>query len=678
MSTVFKRLANLQRGVRAAAPLMAALLLLAAGCESAPATNNSGAALPADTGAGVQDAAAADTSSGGTDAQASADAGASSDSAVAQDTAGSDGAAKDSLVGDSAVTDSTVADSAVSDSGLTDSSGADTGPKDSAAGDTAASDVKADADADAGPAFTCTTDSNCYGIVFSTCSTAKCVSGACVLSSAADGAACSVAGPCGGSGTCQLGQCAFTSACAPKACSPTALKCGDKITLSAASMGQSSFSSYPYPCASGNWSGADKVYDLASDSTQIAAIELAGTGTWTMAEIPAETLCNSNLCPHASPSKLQLGLQPKKARRLIIDSMGTGSVTLTVTCTTSNTGCGDGKCGPDEACWSCPKDCGACTTCGDGKCEITKLETCSSCTKDCGACKAPCPAGSTKGCAGNPCEACVCATDSFCCSTSWDSTCASECTSCNTLSCGDGKCTQEEKELGCVQDCPKTAGCGDGTCGGTETCSSCVKDCGMCPSKGVAVCGDKTCQSTENCATCPGDCGKCGDYACVCKNDGFCCKTKFDSTCATACGKCAGGPCPVSSCGDGLCNGGETCDSCSSDCGACKCGDGKCSVGEDCAKCPGDCGACKCGDGKCTTGEDCAKCPGDCGACKCGNGKCEPGETATSCAADCAIAYGCKGKCGKSSKEPDGTSCYCDDYCVESDDCCSDYTTYCP
>lgn len=444
-------------------------------------------------------------------------------------------------------------------------------------------------------------------------------------------------------------------------------------------MGSSVYSTYP--CAPGKWTGGDKVYDLASDTTQIAAIELAGTGTWTVGEISVETLCNSATCPHASGSKLQLGLQPKKVRRLIVDSQGGGSVTLSVTCSTSNTGCGDGKCGTDEACWSCPKDCGACTTCGDGKCDVTKMETCASCAKDCGACKAACPAGSTKGCKDNPCEACVCATDSFCCETSWDSVCAKECTSCNSLVCGDGKCAEEEKELGCVQDCPKAAFCGDGTCAGSETCTGCAKDCGMCAGKVSTYCGDNKCDSNENCAACPQDCGKCGDFACICKADSYCCNNKFDSTCNTACGKCAGGPCPVVSCGDGLCNGGETCDSCSSDCGVCKCGDSVCTANEDCSKCAADCGACKCGDGKCTAGEDCATCAGDCGGpCKCGNGKCEPGETATSCAADCGVSTGCKNKCGSSSpsKEADGTSCYCDDYCVENDDCCEDIATYCP
>jgi hypothetical protein len=44
-----------------------------------------------------------------------------------------------------------------------------------------------------------------------------------------------------------------------------------------------------------------------------------------------------------------------------------------------------------------------------------------------------------------------------------------------------------------------------------------------------------------------------------------------------------------------------------------------------------------CGDGSCNGNESCATCCMDCGVCavECGNGVCEEGETATTCAADC-------------------------------------------
>src|SRR5581483_6192234 len=77
-----------------------------------------------------------------------------------------------------------------------------------------------------------------------------------------------------------------------------------------------------------------------------------------------------------------------------------------------------------------------------------------------------------------------------------------------------------------------------------------------------------------------------------------------------------GGP---SACGNGVCDPGETCMSCSDDCGDCPqkppCGDGKCEPGEDACSCPQDChGAC-CGNEKCEGGESCTSCPGDCGQC---------------------------------------------------------------
>jgi hypothetical protein len=48
------------------------------------------------------------------------------------------------------------------------------------------------------------------------------------------------------------------------------------------------------------------------------------------------------------------------------------------------------------------------------------------------------------------------------------------------------------------------------------------------------------------------------------------------------------------SCGDTICNGDETCDSCPADCGICppECGDGTCDSSESCGTCPADCGTC--------------------------------------------------------------------------------------
>jgi hypothetical protein len=97
------------------------------------------------------------------------------------------------------------------------------------------------------------------------------------------------------------------------------------------------------------------------------------------------------------------------------------------------------------------------------------------------------------------------------------------------------------------------------------------------------------------------------------------------------------------SCGNGVCNAGESCSKCPQDCGACPppavCGDGTCASSESCQSCAADCGACpaSCGDGSCNGDETCASCSSDCGACPaaCGDGTCGGTETCSSCSTDC-------------------------------------------
>src|SRR5262245_50492870 len=68
-------------------------------------------------------------------------------------------------------------------------------------------------------------------------------------------------------------------------------------------------------------------------------------------------------------------------------------------------------------------------------------------------------------------------------------------------------------------------------------------------------------------------------------------------------------------CGNGRCDGSESCSSCPADCGACStCGDGVCDASESCGTCEHDCGTCRvsdvCGDGACTGSETCSACSG--------------------------------------------------------------------
>ena len=151
-------------------------------------------------------------------------------------------------------------------------------------------------------------------------------------------------------------------------------------------------------------------------------------------------------------------------------------------------------------------------------------------------------------------------------------------------------------------------------------------------------CGDGECNGEESCDTCATDCcavGTCGD--------GICSETESCADCLEDCGDCPG-------CGDRVCADDESCSSCPVDCGECPpsvCGDGTCDPTEDCAGCPDDCGACpvSCGDGTCDPVETCDNCPGDCGDCPpaCGDGRCNGLESCTDCPGDCGA---CPPSCG--------------------------------
>ncbi len=199
---------------------------------------------------------------------------------------------------------------------------------------------------------------------------------------------------------------------------------------------------------------------------------------------------------------------------------------------------------------------------------------------------------------------------------------------------------------------------------------SMMPSCAGCPPVGGGICGDFDVDPGEDCdhgfagsSACTPSC----EWACastqgfVCHGSGDLywrnqdCSESFALSCnGNGCWGVPGGavgcnsPPPPPSCPDGSCNGGETCSSCSADCGVCPppppgCGDGSCNGGETCSTCSADCGVCPppppwCGDGSCNGGESCSTCSADCGACPpgCdGDYVCEAGETAGSCPSDC-------------------------------------------
>lgn len=83
-------------------------------------------------------------------------------------------------------------------------------------------------------------------------------------------------------------------------------------------------------------------------------------------------------------------------------------------------------------------------------------------------------------------------------------------------------------------------------------------------------------------------------------------------------------------CGDGSCGGGETCTSCTMDCGACpvSCGNGACDTGETCSNCAGDCGTCT------------PTCSASCAGC-CDGTACLGGASSSSCGSGGAACVDC-------------------------------------
>lgn len=219
--------------------------------------------------------------------------------------------------------------------------------------------------------------------------------------------------------------------------------------------------------------------------------------------------------------------------------------------------------------------------------------------------------------------------------------------------CGDGICADDES----VESCPADCTCGNGDCDENESPESCPADCAL-PTE--ASCSGKCLSEYVNNAPCQcdefclgfGDC--CSDFEALCydvsipilcilnecnvggqcANDNGCatgiecladCDGDNSEQCVTACVDAAPnndkdevtdfGACAISegcigstmdSCGNGICDDGETSASCSEDC---KCGNGTCDDGESFIKCPADC---SCGNNVCEQSETPKSCPTDC------------------------------------------------------------------
>jgi hypothetical protein len=266
-----------------------------------------------------------------------------------------------------------------------------------------------------------------------------------------------------------------------------------------------------------------------------------------------------------------------------------------------------------------------------------------------------------------------------------------------------------------ITGCSSDADCDDGLyCNGSETCVDTICQAGTavdCPDDGLFCNGNEVCDEVNDECTHSGDpctsplmcyevddiCVECfGDEDCIdgepCTDD-FCdtgtgqCSNTWpscgpeDGCCAPG---CSGLDDPDCSCGNGVCEGGEDCDTCPLDCisgqgGTCAaCFKGVCNgdchprkEGPDCADCaPGYC----CGDGFCEGDEDGYNCEVDCGPPPfCGDENCDPSEDPCGCPADCGEPPSSEVDCGN------GMDDDCDSYtdCEDLPECAGDPVCTC-
>ena len=177
----------------------------------------------------------------------------------------------------------------------------------------------------------------------------------------------------------------------------------------------------------------------------------------------------------------------------------------------------------------------------------------------------------------------------------------------------------------------------------------------------AATCGDGVVECNEVCDTGALGGATCGDFGCG--GGTLACNGTCDGFDISGCTEC-----PVCD-NDGVCELGEDCVGCPSDCvsgeaAGAVCGNGVCEAGdgEDCVSCPSDCngqqggkpanrfccgdgdgsGPVGCGDARCSTGSfSCTDTPQLPGTFCCGLFACETGESCSNCALDCAVGELC-------------------------------------
>lgn len=197
--------------------------------------------------------------------------------------------------------------------------------------------------------------------------------------------------------------------------------------------------------------------------------------------------------------------------------------------------------------------------------------------------------------------------------------------------CGDNFCGQNENANNCATDCNPV--CGNNACEPTENFDTCTNDCKTptdCRNIQIGCPDDRSCAevaSTWQCIlTPPNDCRTFG-----CSEEiSFC--TDFDANSQFTCTS------EESSCGNSICETGETYVSCDADCDRpIVCGDNICDSSETFSSCVSDCiPPAVCGDDICQEPETAELCEQDCAlGARCGDSVCHISENEEACKTDC-------------------------------------------
>ncbi len=257
--------------------------------------------------------------------------------------------------------------------------------------------------------------------------------------------------------------------------------------------------------------------------------------------------------------------------------------------------------------------------------------------------------------------------------------------------CDDGVgCTDDACVAGACAFTPNAGNCDDGLyCNGSETCDAAL-DCqaGTPPDcdDGVACTDDwcdeigDTCLNSAEDSNCDDGLWCNGAETCDALAD---CLAGADPCPGQSCDE-VGDQCVTQTCNDnGVCEAGEDCNNCPSDCftgSGPGCGNGVCetSLGEDCVSCPQDCNGkqdgnpnsrycCGDGDGISPVGCEDGRCTADGNTCSdlpvspscCGDGYCEGTEDSYNCEIDC----GAPSYCDDGTCDPDEDACNCPQDC---------------